>query len=341
MVADHGFPNRPIALPDDDAISLAEARGQTHPAWYQPPRVTTQRPAPKGYRASAEAYWHAWERQYEHMSPKKKLFLVGTGILTILSFILFIVFHERIGQTNKAVFGWLVETAKKRRESSLGWLLPFLAIVVTSIPPLIGHGSCITFAGLMYGVWKGWLIAAAGNVVGAALCYYICRNYLQNYMERQIAKDKRLAAFSLVLKHDGLKLLCMIRLCPIPYTLMNGMISTFPSVTLLNHTLATAIVSPFLLIGCFIGSRLATLSQDGAEMQSRVKVINVFSIIFGMAIGITTGVVVYRKTKARAEQLEAEERETADYPLQSPSLSQYSDELGDDDFDEDARDPRS
>lgn len=108
-----------------------------------------------------------------------------------------------------------------------------------------------------------------------------------------------------MLQNDGLKLLIMIRLCPLPYSLSNGALSTFHTISPLNFALATAIATPKLLIHVFIGSRLKALAGD---MDTGTKVINWASIILGGVLGVATGAWVYQRTQARARQLEAEER---------------------------------
>ena len=47
-------------------------------------------------------------------------------------------------------------------------------------------------------------------------------------------------------------------------------------------------------------------------MDTTTKAINWASIVFGALLGIGVGLVVYRKTTARARQLEAEERSKAE-----------------------------
>ena len=100
----------------------------------------------------------------------------------------------------------------------------------------------------------------------------------------------------------------MIRLCPLPYSFSNGALSTFKTITPLNFALATALATPKLAVHVFIGARLGALAGDTSKMQTSTKVINWASIVFGMILGIGTGWWVYKRTKARAKQLEAEER---------------------------------
>jgi hypothetical protein len=127
-------------------------------------------------------------------------------------------------------------------------------------------------------------------------------------VHRLIANDTRFAALSLTLKHDGLKLLVMYRLCPLPYSISNGAVATFPTVHWASYALATAIVSPKLMLHIFIGSQLEKIAESGGKMDPSTKALSYVSSLIGLVAGVTTGWLVYRKTKARAAQLEAEER---------------------------------
>ncbi|KAK6614096.1 tlg2-vesicle protein of 38 kda [Botrytis cinerea] len=154
------------------------------------------------------------------------------------------------------------------------------------IPPLIGYSSTITIAGFVYGVPKGWAIVASATVAGSLCSFLASRTILSSYVHRLVGKDKRFEALALTLKHDGIKILCMIRLCPLPYSLSNAAVATFPTVHPLNYALATALVTPKLFIHVFIGSRLGSLAGD-EEMDASTKLINYASIIIGAGLGAT------------------------------------------------------
>ncbi|MCJ1482343.1 Tlg2-vesicle protein [Schaereria dolodes] len=100
----------------------------------------------------------------------------------------------------------------------------------------------------------------------------------------------------------------MIRLCPLPYSLSNGAISTFPTVQPLMFALATAIATPKLAIAVFIGSRMRAIAKSGGKMDITTKAINWITIVGGIILGAVTGWWIYQKTIARSRQLEAEER---------------------------------
>jgi hypothetical protein len=134
---------------------------------------------------------------------------------------------------------------------------------------------------------------------------------LHGFVARLIAKDARFAALALVLKHDGLKLLVLIRLCPLPYSLSNGALSTIPTIHAAAFALATAVVSPKLLLHVFIGAQWAKLAEKGDKMDAKTKALSYVSIAIGVIVGAGTGYFIYAQTKKRAEELEELERTEA------------------------------
>jgi uncharacterized membrane protein YdjX (TVP38/TMEM64 family) len=121
------------------------------------------------------------------------------------------------------------------------------------------------------------------------------RTIFSGYVHRLIGSDKRFKALSLTLKHDGIKLLCMVRLCPLPYSLSNGALATVPSLNPLSFALATAITSPKLLVHVFIGSRIAALANSGGKWDAKTKAVNYGSILVGAVVGSLTAWFIYQK----------------------------------------------
>lgn len=222
-------------------------------------------------------------------------FLVAVNILGILA----LVYSERI-------FAWLAPAAKRWREMRAGWFILWVMTFFVSFPPMIGYSTCVTIGGFVFGM-KGWFILASATIVGSTVSFLVSRTVLKSFVGKMTEKNKQFAALSLVLKHDGLKLLCMIRLCPLPYSFSNGAISTIPTVTWPNFMLATAIASPKLLLHIFVGARLGDIAENGDKMDFKTKAISYITMFIGIVLGVVTGYLIYARTKARAAQLEAEE----------------------------------
>ena len=228
-------------------------------------------------------------------------------VLTVVAFIAAAVFGILFLMYNEKIFAWLAPLAIKWKNTTGGWIVLWMVTFIVALPPLIGYSTCATVAGFVYGIGEGWLILASATVAGSTFSFFISRTILRKYVERLVANDKRFAALTLTLKHDGLKLLVMIRLCLLPYSLSNGAMSTFPTVHPAMYALATAIITPKLLVHVFIGSRLAAIAKDGKKMTAGTRAINYISIAVGIAVGVVTGWYIYQKTMARAQQLEEEE----------------------------------
>ena len=225
-------------------------------------------------------------------------------VLFILA-VLALVYNERI-------FAYLAPAARKWREMPAGWLILWLMTVLVAFPPMIGYSTCVTVGGFVFGM-KGWFILATATIVGSTCSFIISRTVLRGFVSRLTEKNQKFAALSLVLKHDGLKLLVMIRLCPLPYSLSNGAISTIPTVTWQNFALATAIASPKLLLHIFVGSKLGDIAENGDKMDGKTKAVSYLSILIGMIAGVAVGYLIYNRTKVRAQQLEAEEAAAAQH----------------------------
>lgn len=165
--------------------------------------------------------------------------------------------------------------------------------------------SCTLFANVFS---HSWFIVASATVVGSTCSFLVSRSLLKNMVQRLVANDPRFAALSLTLKHDGIKILVMIRFCPLPYSLSNGAIATFPTVKWQHFAIATAISTVKLLLHVFVGARLGEIAERGEQMDTKTKVLSYFSIVIGVVAGIATGWIIYRQTKARAKELEEQER---------------------------------
>lgn len=158
-------------------------------------------------------------------------------------------------------------------------------------------------------IFYSWFIVASATILGSTASFLASRHILSSWVTRMVANDRRFTALALTLKHDGLKLLVMIRLCPLPYSISNGAIATFPTVQWSTFMLASALASPKLLIHVFIGSRLAAIAGDVDRMDPRDKLLNWISVLLSLCFGAGTAFFIYRQTKQRANELEAMEAE--------------------------------
>ncbi|KAL7798072.1 hypothetical protein V8C37DRAFT_418562 [Trichoderma ceciliae] len=251
------------------------------------------------------------------LSPLHRALVAAAILLGWAVIILSVLYSE-------AFFAWLATVSKSWRQIPGGWLIAFMLIFLTSVPPIVGYSTANTVAGFVYGFPMGWPIAASACVVGSLAAFVACRTVLSRHVNKLIGNDHRFVALGQVLRRDGILYLTGIRFCPLPFSLSNGFLATIPSVSPLSFAISTALSTqphaasngppnisihtrPKLLIHIFIGSRLAIIAEEGDSMSLRDKIVNYTGMIIGGAIGAAAGIIVYRRTMARAEELAREE----------------------------------
>jgi uncharacterized membrane protein YdjX (TVP38/TMEM64 family) len=312
MPADYSSTAKALALPISPIPSpspSSQRNGVSRPPWSRRLSNPTRRPysltsPQKSYTSQAVSSGRKVYRQllsaFLKLSPIQRILVVLLLIGINVGGILFLIYNERI-------FHALAPAAAKWHAIPFGWTILWMITFISSFPPLIGYSTTITIAGFVYGFPNGWFVVASATIAGSLCSFIASRTILSAYVHRLVGEDKRFQALALTLRYDGLKVLCMIRLCPLPYSLSNAAIATFPTVHPLSFALATAIASPKLLIHVFIGSRLATIAENGGKMDAGTKAINYASIAFGAILGAGVGWIIYRKTISRAKELEIEE----------------------------------
>lgn len=329
MPADYQSTARALALPLDDPDDFEDPISS--PVWNHRRSTSGQfgrhhgsREMPSSFmgrlRYRAESSGQYVIERFQRLSLLYKILSVLGGMAFIALAVVAVLYSEKLWQAMVPVAEWM-------RAHPARWLILWTATLIVSFPPLFGYSTCVTGAGFIYGVGRGsvqlllllvesltnnknrWLIAASGTIIGSTITFLICQTLLRNFATRLAARDKRFAALSSTLQHDGLKLLCMVRLCPLPYSFSNAAVATFPTVRWPGFMFATSVAAPKLFIHVFIGSRLAVIAESGGEMDFSTKCLNYLGIAVGAAIGIITGYVIYKRTQSRAAELEAEEAE--------------------------------
>ncbi|KAM0819500.1 hypothetical protein AB5N19_05316 [Seiridium cardinale] len=238
-------------------------------------------------------------RLFVRLSPLQRVLAVIAGVVLFVLSILFLVYSHRIFSALKPIAaGW--------RDLPGGWVLVWLMTFATAFPPVIGYSSSVTIAGFVYGFPGGWPIVASATVVGSTVAFLTSRTVFSKYVQALVGTDKRFVALGHVLRHDGILVLAAIRFCPLPYSLSNGFLATIPNINPLSFAAATALATPKLLVHVFIGSRLAQLAEDD-DMSTGDKVINYMSMLVGALVGMGIGLLIYKRTMARAAELAREE----------------------------------
>lgn len=263
-------------------------------------------------RSSTNAMYQCL-RLFARLTPLQRLLAAVAGFVVLALAVVSLVFSHRL-------FAAFAPVARGWRSLSGGWFIIWLMTFATSFPPMVGYSFCVTIAGFVYGFPGGWPISASATVCGSTAAFFTSRTIFSGYVNKLVGTDRRFVALGQVLRHDGVPVLAAIRFCPLPYSLSNGFLATIPSISPLNFALATAMASPKLLVHVFIGSRLAALAEND-NMSAGDRAVNYMSMLLGGAVGMVVGLVIYRRTMARAQELALEDAENGNILNQDGELN--------------------
>ncbi|KAG9002671.1 Tlg2-vesicle protein [Tulasnella sp. JGI-2019a] len=236
-----------------------------------------------------------------------------------------------IGQT-------VYDLAQSIANRPYGYLILVAVIAITSFPPLIGWSTTITICGFAYGP-KGWFVATAGALIGAAMSFIVLRVAFHARIQAWSRENKKWVALENVIRARGLPLIILIRLSPFPpWVYANLLFASIDTVAFWQFMIATMVYSSKLFIQVWIGSRIAAFS-DGTqrdEMDTTAKIINVLSILAGMLVAVAAGWITWYLTEkeirntpgASTEEgdFATEALEDAEADIQAPLIRSFSPE---------------
>ncbi|KAG7755598.1 hypothetical protein KL911_001655 [Ogataea haglerorum] len=215
-----------------------------------------------GARDAAQTYLARARNWFMEFALWKKLLFLAVPVA-------YVIVHMLASKYYSGLVHKMVEVADHWASWGLrGKLLLFMLVVTVSFPPVIGYSALSLLAGMVYG-FAGWPIIASATVLGSTLSYLLCRRWLQPYAVWCMQRNVKLKVFVSALNDEkapywqNFGLMCLVRLCPLPYSLSNGALAAIPTLEPSIYVGATAAVSPKLFVPIFSGYQLRKMMQDG------------------------------------------------------------------------------
>ncbi|EJU06249.1 Golgi apparatus membrane protein TVP38 [Dacryopinax primogenitus] len=244
-------------------------------------------------------------RRYNKLPFAGKAFVWFLIILHVALIVLFVSVHP------DKIFQFLYNQGRNLRESKYGILVVTALIIVTSIPPLIGFSTILTVVGFAWGV-RGWFLAAPLAILASTFSFLLLRLLFQNRMKSFTTSSTKWQAMEAVVRHHGLWLIVLCRICPMPWAYSNAFFASIETIRLWQFIFATVCLTPRLLLHVFIASRIALFSdgETRGQMDTTTKIVNALSMVLGMVLGAGTGIIIYRLTLRKIRELEGTDPET-------------------------------
>ncbi|KAJ8519202.1 hypothetical protein ONZ45_g3857 [Pleurotus djamor] len=215
------------------------------------------------------------------------------------------IFHKEIVQ-------WLRPAATWLHKLPFGWLAPIGILFVISFPPLFGHEIVAILCGLVWGLWIGFGIVAAGTFLGEVGNFYAFKYCCRSRGEKLERTNTSYACLAKVVRDGGFRIALAARLSAIPGHFTTAVFSTC-GMNIFVFSLAAILSLPKQFITVYLGVMLE--QSESGQSTSTSKLIS--NIVLGITILITIGSmwyilhkmnkvkpdVIYAKRKARQAKL--------------------------------------
>lgn len=175
------------------------------------------------------------------------------------------------------------------------WAIPaFLAAYIVATALALPKSPLSIIAGSVFGLYQGFMLVSAADVLGAAACFLIGRVFARETIETWFKCDKHFLRLEQVLKSQTWKILFLTRISPlIPSNILNYGLSC-TGVRVHQFLLSTWIgMLPSLFLYTYIGSFGSSLLQARSEPQGL--------IIRGVGLLIAVSTALYITFLAKRE----------------------------------------
>ncbi|NCC52876.1 MAG: TVP38/TMEM64 family protein [Spartobacteria bacterium] len=150
-------------------------------------------------------------------------------------------------------------------------------------------------AGVMFGLWRGFLYAYFGTFVAGALIFFVGRHLARGRVEKFVKSHPNLAKVDTAVGKEGLKIMLLLRMSPLPFAPLSYSLS-ITRVSFSAYLAACAGMALTNFISVYYGyvAKHLTGVAGGVEHHGAGHYI----LMFGMlAVTILAAVVVTRVTR--------------------------------------------
>ncbi|KAF4837027.1 Golgi apparatus membrane protein TVP38 [Colletotrichum tropicale] len=221
-----------------------------------------------------------WKKIF--LTPKYIPFhLLGIGILVATIFIS--LHHDEVVEK-------LRPFSEKVREIPGGFLIPIAILILISFPPLFGHEIVALLCGVVYGLWVGFAIVAAGTFIGEIGTWFAFKYTLRRKAQKLERTNLNYGALARLTRDGGFWIVFIIRFSVIPSHFSTAVFSTC-DVKFWHFAVSTFLTLPKQIILVYLGVLLVEKKQNG---NNTIK-----NVVFGATFVLTIALAVYIWVKMR------------------------------------------
>ncbi|KIJ97766.1 hypothetical protein K443DRAFT_681265 [Laccaria amethystina LaAM-08-1] len=301
-----GYPYPPHAGPynNDDASSMSTFVGRTLEEGRGTGRTPSPTPSEEKELQSGAINWKAM-MNWRFWFRRAWLWYYVIGIILVVITALVTIYHTQIVKWLTPVTRWLFDLR-------FGWLVPIGVLFVISFPPLFGHEIVAILCGLVWGLWAGFAIVAAGTFIGEVGNFYAFKYCCSARGEKMERTKISYACLAKVVRDGGFKIALIARLSAIPGHFTTAVFSTC-GMGIIVFSIAALLSLPKQFITVYMGVILEQTSIGKEDTKSRIisdVVLTITILITVVAMwyilhqmNLVKPEVIYARRKARQGKL--------------------------------------
>ncbi|KAI9434359.1 snare associated Golgi protein-domain-containing protein [Lactarius indigo] len=232
-------------------------------------------------------------------------------ILTAIT--LFItVFHHQIVDK-------LTPMAHKVKNLPGGWAIPIAILFVISFPPLFGHEIIAILCGVVWGLWIGFAIVAAGTFLGELGNFYAFKYCCRARGDKLEKTNMQYGCLARVVREGGFKIALVARFSAIPGHFTTAVFATC-GMSVWTFALAAFLSLPKQLATVYIG---VIIEGSGAKETVPQRIASYSVITITTIVTIAAAWYIYRELN-RVKPAVIYERRKARFVPSAPSFCTHS-----------------
>jgi len=201
----------------------------------------------------------------------------------------------------------------KIKKLPAGWLIPIVIFFIISFPPLFGHEILAILCGLVWGLWPGFGITAAGTLIGEIGNFYTFKHCCAARGEKLEKTQMSYACLARIVREGGFKIALIARFSAIPGHFTTAVFSTC-GMNIWVFCLAAILSLPKQFITVYIGVALEQSDQGGSSTKDTIikDVVIAVTVVITFAamwyiyhkMNLVKPDVIYARRKARQGKLQ-------------------------------------
>ncbi|KAL1607916.1 hypothetical protein SLS60_002855 [Paraconiothyrium brasiliense] len=234
----------------------------------------------------------------------KRLFLTPKYI-PVLVFTVYITVHH------DAVVAKLRPFSEHLRDLPAGWLIPIAILFVISFPPLFGHEIVALLCGVVWGLWIGFAITAAGTFLGEIGTWFAFLYALRRKAAKLERTNLNYGALARLTRDGGFVIVLVIRLSAIPSHFSTAVFATC-NVKFWHFFVATFLSLPKQVFLVYLGVLLVQKNESNVAKNLMFGAVFVVTVILGIWIWMKMAkvkkILLEEQNQRRQAKLEEEMR---------------------------------